>query len=52
MIEFDIAGHKVGIEELKADVAAAMNKFHYNDFCFTWVTVDALLNKIEELEKK
>lgn len=36
-------------EILQADVNAAKTKFSSNDWCFTWVTVQALLDKIEEL---
>ena len=45
-------GNTVTLEELEADVEAAKTKFYYRDFCFTYLTVDALLTKIRELEAK
>jgi hypothetical protein len=51
-IKFDIAGRLVGIEELRADLNSAKKVFHYNEFCFTWPVVDALLSKIDELQKE
>ena len=37
-------------EILQADVNAAKTKFSSNDWCFTWVTVQTLLDKIKNME--
>lgn len=51
MSTYKINGYKVTHEELRADVNAAEEKqSHYNDFMFPTGTVEALLNRIDELE--
>jgi hypothetical protein len=42
-----IAGHSVGLEELKKDIAAAKLRYTYREFCFTWATVEALVEALE-----
>lgn len=39
-------GNVATIEELRNDVEAARNKYHYRDFCFTYVTVEGLINAL------
>lgn len=41
-------GNKTTLSEIRADVEAAKHKFGYREFCFTYITVEALLNKLEE----
>lgn len=52
-IELD-DGNTVTLEELKADVERAKEKYSSTKMCFTYVTVEALLRKLDELnpEKK
>lgn len=42
----DIAGQPVTLEELRADVIAAKKKYRYTDHCFTWATVQSLLEAV------
>jgi hypothetical protein len=41
-----IVSHK----ELKEDVNVASSKFRERDFCFTWITVKALMDRVEQLQ--
>lgn len=41
-------GNKATLSEIRADVEAAKLKYGYRDFCFSYLTVEALLNKLEE----
>lgn len=50
-IILSIASLNVPLEDLKADVIAAKEKFFYRDFCFSWATVLGLLNEIVDKNK-
>lgn len=43
-------GIKTTLADLEADVEAAKKFWGAREFSFTWVTVEALVNKIKELE--
>jgi hypothetical protein len=47
--ELTIDGNVVSLAELQADVEAAQSKFHYRDFCFTHVTVAALVQRLSKV---
>lgn len=40
------------VESIQADVNAAKQTYGSNQFSFTWVTVQALLNKINDLNEE
>lgn len=40
------------LEELQWDVLAAKKKYGHYQFCFTWLTVQSLIDKIVELQEK
>lgn len=50
-IILSIAALDVPMEDLKADIAVAKEKYFYRDFCFTWATVLGLLNEIVDKNK-
>ena len=43
-------GTAVTLAELQADVKAAQGNFASGEFCFTWPTVQCLLDKLDELD--
>jgi hypothetical protein len=45
-------GVESSLQELKADVEAAKKKFLYTDYSFSYVTVESLIDKIEELQAR
>ena len=43
-------GNKTTLTDLEADVEGAKKNSGSLEFCFTWVTVESLINKIKQLE--
>jgi hypothetical protein len=41
-------GNETTIEDIRLDVEAAKKVFHYNTWCFSYVTVEALLEVIQQ----
>ena len=46
---FNLDGNVVTLAELQADVQAAQTKYNYRDFCFTHVTVAALVQRLNKV---
>jgi hypothetical protein len=46
------ANPETTIADVTNDYIAASKKYHYNELCFTWVTVEFLLNTIIEMQDK
>jgi hypothetical protein len=43
-------GVKMTLADIEADIEAAQKNYGSLEFCFTWGTVEALVNKIKQLE--
>ena len=43
-------GVKMTLADIEADIEAAQKNYGSLEFCFTWTTVEALVNKIKQLE--
>ncbi len=50
LFTIDIMGYDVNLTELIADVEAAKKKFTRDDFCFTWATVEGLIDSLVAID--
>ncbi len=50
-IEINHPCGKTSVQAIQKDVNVAKNMYSYNEFSFTWVTVQTLLDKIKDLKQ-